>query len=108
LKIPALVVSLAIGAALGSARKSWTDPYIGLRLQQPLAERWTLLAYGDIGGFGVGSDFTWQALLGVGYEFSKAIVGRAGYRMLDVDYDKDGFAYDMLYSGLYLGLGIQS
>jgi hypothetical protein len=39
LKIPALVVSLAIGAALGSARKSWTDPYIGLRLQQPLAER---------------------------------------------------------------------
>ena len=41
------------------------------------------------------------------YEFSKAIVGKAGYRLLDVDYDKDGFAYDMLYSGLYFGLGIR-
>jgi opacity protein-like surface antigen len=90
-----------------SAKKSWTDPYIGLRLQQPLAARWTLVSYADIGGFGVGSDFTWHALLGVNYEFSKAIAGKIGYRILDVDYDKDGFAYDMAYSGLYFGLGIR-
>ena len=89
------------------AKKSWGDPYIGLRLQQPLDERWTLLSYVDIGGFGVASDFTWQALLGVNYDFSKSIAGKAGYRMMGVDYDKDGFAYDMTYSGLYFGLGIR-
>ena len=90
-----------------SATKSWGDPYLGLRLQQPLAEGWTLTAYGDVGGFGVSSDFTWQALLGVEYEFSKAIAGKAGYRHIAVDYDQDGFAFDMAYSGLYFGLGIR-
>jgi opacity protein-like surface antigen len=95
------------GSVQRSAKKSWGDPYVGLRLQQPFAERWTLAAYGDIGGFGVSSDFTWQALLGVEYEFSKAIAGKAGYRHIAVDYDQDGFAFDMAYSGLYFGLGIR-
>jgi opacity protein-like surface antigen len=95
------------GSVQRSAEKSWADPYVGLRLQQPFAERWTLAAYGDIGGFGVNSDFTWQALLGVEYEFSKTIAAKAGYRYIDVDYDKDGFAFDMAYSGLYFGLGIR-
>ena len=94
------------GTVDAGAKKSWADPYVGLRLQQPLDERWTLVSYADIGGFGVGSDFTWQAALGVSYEFSKSITGKAGYRMIGVDYDKDAFAYDMTYSGLYFGLGI--
>jgi opacity protein-like surface antigen len=89
------------------AKKSWTDPYIGLRAQQPLGERWTLDSYLDIGGFGVASEFTWQAALGVNYDFSKSIAGKAGYRMMGVDYDNDGFAYDMMFSGVYLGLGIR-
>jgi len=90
-----------------SAEKSWVDPYIGVRVQHPIAERWTLVGYADVGGFGVGSDFTWQALAGVNYEFSKAIAGKFGYRYLYVDYDKDGFRYDMANSGLYLGVGIR-
>lgn len=95
------------GTAERRASESWWDPYIGLRTQLPLADRWSVVAYADIGGFGVGSDFTWQALLGVNYEFSKAIVGKAGYRMLGVDYNKNGFAYDMFYSGLYVGAGFR-
>jgi opacity protein-like surface antigen len=89
-----------------SAKKSWADPYVGFRFQHPLAERWTFVGYADIGGFGVGSEFTWQTLAGVNYEFSKAIAGKAGYRYISVDYDKDGFAYDMAYDGLYFGVGI--
>jgi opacity protein-like surface antigen len=54
----------------------------------------------------VGSDFTLQALVGVNYEFSRAIAGKAGYRYISVDYDKDGFAYEMAYEGLYIGAGI--
>jgi len=90
-----------------SADKSWVDPYVGVRVLHPLAERWTLVGYADIGGFGVGSDFTWQAAAGVDYEFSKAIAGKIGYRYMSVDYDKDGFHYDMANSGLYAGVGIR-
>jgi opacity protein-like surface antigen len=90
-----------------SAAKSWVDPYVGVRALHPIAERWTLVGYADIGGFGVGSDFTWQAAAGVNYEFSKAIAGKFGYRYMSVDYDKDGFRYDMANSGLYLGVGIR-
>ena len=95
------------GSVAASAEKSWVDPYIGVRVQHPIAERWTLVGYADVGGFGIGSDFTWQALAGVDYEFSKSIAGKFGYRYLYVDYDKDGFRYDMGNSGLYLGAGIR-
>jgi hypothetical protein len=95
------------GTAARSAEKDWVDPYVGLRSRQPLAERWTFVGYADIGGFGVGSDFTWQVAAGFDYEFSKAIAGKFGYRYLSVDYDNDGFRYDMANSGLYLGLGIR-
>jgi opacity protein-like surface antigen len=90
-----------------SAQEDWVDPFVGVRAQHPIAARWRFVGYADMGGFGVGSEFTWQALAGVNYEFSKAISGKAGYRYLTVDYDKDGFVYDMAYSGLYLGLGIR-
>jgi hypothetical protein len=95
------------GTVEQGASKDWVDPYIGVRVQHPIAEHWTLAGYGDIGGFGIGSDFTWQAAVGVNVEFSKTFSGKFGYRYISVDYDKDGFRYDMANSGLYLGLGIR-
>jgi opacity protein-like surface antigen len=95
------------GTVAVGAEKDWVDPYVGVRAQHALAERWTLVGYADVGGFGVGSEFTWQAAAGVNYEFSKAIVGKLGYRYLYVDYDKDGFRYDMENSGVYLGAGFR-
>jgi len=95
------------GSVARSADKSWVDPYIGVRALYPVANHWTLVSYADIGGFGVGSEFTWQALVGMNYEFSKTFAAKFGYRYLSVDYDKDGFIYDMANSGLYFGLGIR-
>jgi opacity protein-like surface antigen len=95
------------GTVARSAEKDWVDPYIGVRVLQPIAAHWTLVGYLDIGGFGVGSDFTWQSLVGVNVEFSKTFAGKFGYRYISVDYDKDGFVYDMANSGLYLGVGIR-
>ncbi len=95
------------GSVAGSAEKSWVDPYVGVRAQHPIADRWTLVGYADVGGFGVGSEFTWQAIAGINYEFSRTIAGKLGYRYMAVDYDKDGFRYDMANSGLYLGVGIR-
>ena len=95
------------GSVARSAKKSWVDPYLGVRVQHPIAERWTLVGYADVGGFGVGSDLTWQIAAGIDYEFSKTIAAKVGYRYLTVDYDNDGFRYDMANSGLYLGVGIR-
>ena len=95
------------GVAARDGDKDWVDPYVGVRIQHPLAERWALVGYADYGGFGVGSDSTWQLALGVNYDFSKSISAKFGYRYLSVDYDKSGFVYDMKTQGVYLGVGIR-
>lgn len=87
--------------------ESWTDPYFGVRLKQALGDRWSLLAYGDIGGLGLGSDLSWQLIGGTAYAFNPNLVGKFGYRHVHNDYDEDGFEYDMASSGLYLGLGFR-
>lgn len=89
-----------------SQRKHWVDPYVGLRVQHHLSDKWTLLGYGDVGGFGIGSDLSWQAQAGASYAFSPNMMGKIGYRHLSNDYSKEGFTYDMDSSGIYMGLGI--
>lgn len=101
-KIDASLFSLA-GTVKRSGDLDWIDPYLGVRVQYPLNERWSLVGYADVGGFGVGSDFTWQGLAGVNYEFSKSVVAKFGYRYLRVDYDKDNMLYEMRNDGVYLG-----
>lgn len=89
-----------------SGDKDWVDPYIGVRLQHALSDRWKFEGYADVGGFGVGSDLTYQVIAGFNYTFSKSVSAKMGYRYLNADYDKGGFVYDMKMDGLYLGVGI--
>jgi len=98
---------LILPSGTRSADKDWVDPYIGVRIQQPLSDRWTFVGYADVGGFGVGSDSTYQLAGGFNYAYSKTISAKVGYRYLNVDYDKGGFLYDMKTDGLYLGVGIR-
>ena len=90
-----------------SGRIDWLDPYVGIRAQSALSDRWTIVGYADVGGFGAGSDVTVQAIVGFDYAFSKTMIGKFGYRYLKVDYDKDGFVYDMETQGPYLGLALR-
>lgn len=90
-----------------SFNKYWTDPFVGARIQHAFAERWSLVGYADVGGFGVGSDITWQALAGVSYAINDTVTAKLGYRYLHTDYDKDGFKYKSDIRGLYLGAGIR-
>jgi hypothetical protein len=46
---------------------SWVDPIVGARLNADLSKKVMLNLRADIGGFGVGSDFTWNGLAGIGY-----------------------------------------
>lgn len=64
----------------------------------------TLLA--DIGGFGVGSDLTWEFMPALSYRFSDAVSLALGYRWLDIDFDDSDFEFDAAQFGWLLGLGI--
>ena len=89
-----------------SASESWWDPVIGIRVTVPFAEQWSFVGYADVGGFGAGSDVTYQATAGVNWQFSKTFAAKVGYRYFYQDYENDGFVWDMAAHGLYLGLGI--
>ena len=70
-----------------SQDKTWVDPLVGLTLRTPGKHRVQARVYTEIGGFGVGSDFTWQIFPTVGYKFSDRFSLEVGYRWLDLDYD---------------------
>ena len=90
-----------------SGTENWWDPVIGARVLQPLFDAWTLVGYADFGGFGVGSDRTYQLLAGVNWQFAKSVNAKAGYRYLYQDYQNDNFVWDITSSGYYLGAGFK-
>ena len=88
-----LTESGPFGAALfnGSHDLSLVDPIIGLRAQIYLTRKLSLRLHGDIGGFGISydsSDFSWQAMGMLGYDFSRHFSLGVGYRALSVDKDR--------------------
>ena len=99
-------------AFASSGGVSWVDPFVGLRVRHKLAPRQDVMAQADIGGFGVGSQFSWQALATYGYEFGStggiAWSGVVGYRALYVDYTQGSgntlFQTNLLQHGPLIGL----
>jgi hypothetical protein len=88
---------------------TWVDPVVGSRVVRNLSDRWLLLARGDIGGFRVGSDFSWNVQGGVGYEVADWFSLVAEYKALWVDFNNektglDFFSYDMLTHGPAIAL----
>lgn len=86
------------------ASESWADPILVARLRQMFTEKFFGVLYGDIGGFGVSADLTWQAMAAAGYEFTDWCSGLFGYRYLDYDYEDGAFRFDAAESGLALGV----
>ena len=96
------------GGTLGmSASESWWDPVVGARVITPFAQDWSVFAYADVGGFGVGSDLSYQAVAGADWQFAKNVSAKAGYRYLHQDFENDGFVWDMALQGFYFGLGFR-
>jgi hypothetical protein len=94
----------------GSLSKTWFDPIIILRLTTAIKDKWLFQVRGDIGGFGVGSDFAWQLQGYTGYRFSKLFQLTAGYRIISMDYDKgvdaERFIYNVDTFGPVVRLGL--
>jgi len=96
-------------AVTASGSKTWFDPVIITRLSADINEKWLFQFRGDVGGFGIGSDLTWQLQAYAGYRFGKIFQLTAGYRVLSIDYDKgadtERFIYNVNTFGPVIRLG---
>jgi hypothetical protein len=83
--------------------KNWADPVIGARGMANLSPRVFVTGKFDVGGFGVGSDFTGQAFGGAGFQLKPKIALIGGYRYLRADYVNEGFVFKTSMNGIVLG-----
>lgn len=82
----------------------WVDPVVGFRAFYRFTPQFSVQAQADFGGFGAGSDHTWQALATANYAFTDSLSVSAGYKILDVDYESDGHVFDATLKGPVIGL----
>lgn len=89
---------------------SFVDPIVGMRFATPISRsgKWMVQGRGDVGGFGIGMDLQWQALLDFGYRPGDAWAFWLGYRALSQDFEDAGehdvFAMNVVYQGPQFGV----
>ena len=89
--------------------ETWVDPIFIVRSNHIIKDDFLLNVRGDVGGFGIGSDLTWQIHVDAGYQVSELFYVMLGYRYLGIDFEtgnnQNYFAYDMDTFGPELRLG---
>lgn len=96
-------VSVPAAAVDVAPEKNFVDPIFAVRGNIPLSDRWSALGYADIGGFGAGSDLTWQASLTANFAATENLYLSVGYRHLYLDYEDNGTVFEGSMSGPLLG-----
>jgi hypothetical protein len=82
---------------------TWVDPLVGTKGRFELTEKFYVTGWAMAGGFGVSSDLMWDLFGGAGYQFNDNISAVFGYRGMGVDYENDGFTFDVIQHGPVLG-----
>ena len=110
-------LDLELNPALLASRsgdKEWLDPIVGAKLVLPINQQWHIAANGDIGGFGVESDFTWSTTVVFGSDFmmfDHPATMYIGYRAVGWDFTEgsgsERFTWDVVMHGPILGLLLQ-
>jgi hypothetical protein len=97
--------------AVREADRSWVDPVVGGRIALDFRRNWVLEVQGDIGGFGVSSDFTWMLRVGASWFPTRWFGLRFGWIWLDTDFEEgsgaDRFVWDLLQDGPYFALAFR-
>jgi len=91
------------GRTLGTS-VNWTDPIIAMRGHVRLGQQFGLTVYGDIGGFGAGSQLTWQVMGTIDWNATQNLTARAGWRYMAVDFQNGRASFDLTINGPILGL----
>ena len=90
--------------------QDWFDPFVGAQAFLPLSKVLQLQLRGDVGGFGVGCKFTWQATARLNWQVSSAVQLGLGYRWLDQDFETgsgvDYFRWNILTQGPLMAAGV--
>jgi outer membrane autotransporter protein len=89
-----------------SLYENWFDPFIGLRGRYDLTKALYLTGEADVGGFGVGSEITWQVYSALGCQITRNIYSEVGYRYLYLDYDTTSFIFQGSYRGAQVTVGV--
>jgi len=90
-----------------SASQNWVDPLVGGRIEAPLSSKFVATVFGDVGGWGTGSQLEYQVGGVLGYKLKETATLQAGYRYLAVDYYGGGVrqpVFDAHLSGVLLGV----
>lgn len=95
--------------SIKKGKQSWIDPIIGGRISWDMTKHLVFIARADIGGFGIGSEFEWNLMAGVGYRLSN-ITFLGAYHIWYAKYENgsgdDLFVYDLTTSGPGLAMVI--
>jgi hypothetical protein len=86
--------------------RSWVDPVLGARAFFDLGKRWTIHGRADVGGFGLGSELTYQLLGTLRFELFERASAAIGYRWMHIDYDHDDVDFSLDYYGPIVGIVI--
>ena len=85
----------------------WVDPFVGLRLHAPMGGDWRFAGRLDVGGFDLGSEFSYNVELGFGWRATERFELMLGWRVLDVDYESGAVPMqdrlNLTYSGPEVG-----
>ncbi|WP_243313417.1 hypothetical protein [Fundidesulfovibrio agrisoli] len=96
------------GSHTVSKQKSWVDPVVGARAQFRITDKWGIDLRGGVGGFGISSAFTWDAMAMLGYTFWDHGTFLVGYRAVGVNHTegsgKDYFKFDATLNGPVVAL----
>ena len=100
-----------LGASVGVEHdEDWVDAVIGARYWYSFAEDWRFHVRGDIGGFGLESDFTSSIFTGLQWQATETLDINFGYKATWVDYKSNDtasqpgyFEYDTLTKGPTIG-----
>lgn len=86
--------------------KTYLDPVVGIRVNAPLTDRFSLHALADLGGFDVSSETTWQVYTGVAIRINNSIDAQIGYRNIDWNFsvDETDVLHEISGSGPLIGL----
>jgi hypothetical protein len=106
---------LIVSGNLALARSGsvdWIDPFVGARLRYEPGPGEEIALRGDVGGFGAGSQFTWQVIATYSWllctQGGLTLDGYLGYRALSVDYVEGAgvtrYEFDVIQHGPVIGV----
>lgn len=101
-----LTIDPNLGGDGGSTTQTedWVDPLFVTRLSTRLGGPWSLTFIGDVGGFNMGSQLTYQLAGTLNYQLNSNLALRAAYRLLSVDYEQGNYLYNVTMQGPIIGM----